>query len=156
MKWLLVIVTPDTPASLLAGLLSLLAFAIAALAMWTRDYAEAGRYLHLSMGILVGLFLLKYLSARATYRLAAEADHRLHEHFHRIQEAALEHVPSEAEQHAREVADMTELAKDLQLALDKIHPDSPLRAKYEATLELMARVLAREGARKHARGEGTA
>mgnify|MGYP001249929954 FL=1 len=51
---------------------------------------------------------------------------------------------TEAQQQAKERADMVELTGQLRGALASMPADSPMRAKYEATLEWIERVMRRE------------
>jgi len=130
---------PDRQATLLAAGLSVLAFLIALLDMADRDFASAGGYLHLSVAIMAAVFLLKYLSMRATYQVAEHAQAELHQRIQHLRRVPRPRRQSEAELLAQEKADMAELAVELRQALRNIEPGSPLHAKYVATLELMGR-----------------
>lgn len=143
-RWLLFLV-PDKQGTLLAAALSLVAFLLGLLDMMSRDFNGARSHLYMSLGIMATLFLLKYLGMRATYQVAEEARVNLERH---LRQAKLPRKrPTEraearqaAQERAQEQAQMKELTSALRQALHNIDPDSPVRPKYEATLELMERI----------------
>ena len=139
MNRLLLYFVPNKQATMLAGGLSAIAFLLGLVDMLSRDFNSASFYLNLSIGILAGLFLLKYLSMRATYRVAEEAQARLRRHMTMERHRPLPRELSEAEERAREKAQMADLVSALKQALHNIEPDSPARPKYEATLQMMER-----------------
>lgn len=143
MNRLLLFLVPDKQATLLASALSLIAFLLALLDMFSRDFDSANTHLHLSVGIMAALFVLKFLSMRATYQVAEHAQTQLHQRIRKIRQTPRPTQPSEAEMLAQEKAEMAELASALTQALNNIAPDSPVRPKYEATLELMERINAK-------------
>jgi hypothetical protein len=140
MNHLLLFLVPDKQATLLAGALSILAFLLGLLDMASRDFDSAWMHLHLSVGIMAFLFVLKFFSMRATYQVAEHAQAQLHQRIRKIRQAPRPKEKTEAEMLAQEKAEMAELAGQLKQALSNIAPDSPVRPKYEATLELMERI----------------
>jgi len=144
----LLLITPGKGAAILAVSLALVAFSLGFLEMLTRDFDAASLHLHLSLGIVALLMVLKYLSLRATHRIAEDAQARIRAHIRRKtrpQTAAPgETALTEAQQQAKERADMVELTGQLRGALASMPADSPMRAKYEATLEWIERVMRRE------------
>lgn len=140
MNRLLLFLVPDKQATLLAALLSAVAFLLGLLDMLSRDFESARTHLHLSVGIMAFLFVLKFLSMRATYQVAEHAQSQLHQRMRKLSRAPRPKERSEAEVQAQEKAEMAELAGALKQALNNIAPDSPVRPKYEATLELMQRM----------------
>lgn len=149
----LLLITPGKGASLLAVALALASFLLGFLEMLTRDIEAASTHMNLSLGIMAGLMLLKYLSLRATNQIADDAQARIRQHIIRRAQPpagtapqAAEGAPAmtEAQLRAQERADMQELSIQLRSALDSIHPDSPIRPKYEATVEWIERVMQRE------------
>lgn len=141
MNHLLLFLVPDKQASLLAVALSIIAFLLGVLDMVSRDFDSARLHLNLSLVIMAMLFLLKYLGMRATYQVAEEAQAQIRQHIRKIRRNPTPKEPSEAELIVQEKAEMVELADHLKQALNNIAPDSPVRPKYEATLELMERFL---------------
>lgn len=139
MNRLLLLLVPDKQATLVAGLLSMIAFLLGLLDMIGRDFESAQFHLHLSVGIMAFLFILKFLSMRATYKVAEDARAQLHQRIRKLRQAPAPREKSEAEVRAQEKQEMAELADHLKQALSNIAPDSPVRPKYEATLELMER-----------------
>lgn len=140
MNHLLLFLVPDKQATLLAGVLSAIAFLLGLLDMASRDFEAARTHLHLSVGIMAALFVLKFLSMRATYRVAESAQAQLRRHIRKVRQAPPPKGADEAAQMAQEKAAMAELTEQLKQALNNIAPDSPVRPKYEATLELMERI----------------
>jgi len=145
MKHLLLVLLPDKQATLLASVLSAIAFLLGVLDMLDRDFEAAGTHMNLSVAIMGFLFILKFLSTRATFQVAEQAQAQLQAHIKRLREAKRAPEKTEAEVIAQERAEIAELTENLKQALNNIAPDSPVRPKYEATLELMAR-FARRGA----------
>jgi hypothetical protein len=143
MNRLLLFLVPDKQATILAWALSVIALLIGVLDMMSRDFDSAQFHLNLSIGIMAFLFVLKFLTMRATYQVAENARHRLHQHIKNIQKSPLPANQTEAQVQAHEKAQMTELVSELKHALDHIAPDSPARPKYEATLEMMNRMNSR-------------
>lgn len=141
MNRILLLLVPDKRASALLLALALLSFLLGLLDILTRDLDAARSHLTLSLGIPAGLFLLKYLTLNAAYRVAEEAEHRLHQHLRGERPKGPEVSPAEVL--ARERAEMIELAEDLRQALSKIPEDSPVRPKYEATIRYIERALKR-------------
>ncbi|MFA5081312.1 MAG: hypothetical protein WC474_02050 [Hydrogenophilaceae bacterium] len=139
MNRLLLFLVPDKQATFLASGLSAVAFLLGLLDMVSRDFDSARMHLHLSVGIMAFLFLLKFISMRATYQVAEHAQAQLHQRMRKISRTPRPTHQSEAEILAQEKAEMAELASALKQALNNIAPDSPVRPKYEATLELMER-----------------
>jgi hypothetical protein len=143
MNRLLLYFFPDRRATLLAAALSLLAFLIGLLDMASRNFASADSYLHLSLAIMAAVFVLRFVSTRASYEVAERAQAGLRQRMDEMRRVPRGRTPSQAELLAQEKAQMMELAVQLRQALKNIEPDSPLRAKYQATLELMDRFSAR-------------
>ncbi len=151
MKRFLSVITPGRGASLLGIAIAILAFALGILEMLSRNYPSAQFYLYLSMGVLAYIIFLKYLSVHATFSLAEDAHQKLRRHITRKARPPVqsngEGAPvqeSEVEVRAREKAEMVQLASDLRQALNKIQPESPVRPKYEATIELLERVMRKQ------------
>lgn len=140
MNRLLLFLVPDKQATLLAWALSLVAFLLGLLDMLGRDFEAASMHLHLSVGIMAFLFVLKFLSMRATYQVAEQAQAQLHQRIRKIRQTPRPKERSEVETLVQEKAEMAELADQLKQALNNIALDSPVRPKYEATLELMQRM----------------
>ncbi len=140
MNHILFLFVPDKQATMLAIALSLIAFLLGLLDLTARDFDSARFHLNLSVGIMAGLFVIKFLSMRATYQVAEDAQAQLHQRMRKIRQSPRPKVQSEAEQLAQEKAEMAELAGQLKQALNNIAADSPVRPKYEATLELMERM----------------
>ncbi|TCJ11936.1 hypothetical protein EZJ19_13290 [Parasulfuritortus cantonensis] len=143
MNRLLLYLVPDKQASLLAGALSAIAFLLGLIDMASRDFESARIHLHLSVAIMAFLFVLRFVSLRATYRVAENAQAQLRRHIRAVNAAPRPRERTEAEKLAQEKAEMADLADQLKQALSHIAPDSPVRPKYEATLELMARIASR-------------
>jgi hypothetical protein len=145
MKHLLLLLVPDKQATLLAGALSLVAFLLGLLDMVDKDFESARFHLNLSVAIMGFLFILKFLSMRATFLVAEDAQAQLHQHLRKRKMRRSAPNPdkaaamTEAEERAQERAEIAELTENLKQALNNIAPDSPVRPKYEATLELMQR-----------------
>ena len=140
MKHLLLLLVPDKQATLLASGLSTAAFILGLLDMFSRDFEAAREHLYLSMGIMAFLFVLKFFSMQATYQVAEDATTQIRQRMKKIRQTPRPTQRSEAEELAQEKAEMAELAGQLRQALNNIAPDSPVRPKYEATLELMERI----------------
>ena len=150
----LLIITPGKGATALAAALALVAFALGFLEMLTRNFEAASTHLHLSLGIVACLMLLKYFSLRATNQIAVNAQARIRQHIMRRNArpntgnengaSTVEEELTQEQQMAKERTEMQELSSQLRSALDNIHPDSPLRPKYEATVEWIERVMQRE------------
>lgn len=141
MNRILLLLVPDKRTSILLLLLALLSFLLGVLDILTRDLDAARTHLTLSLGIPAGLFVLKYLTLNATYRVAEAAQRKLERHLRG--EKPKNPEASSAEEQARERAEMCQLAEDLRLALAKIPEDSPVRPKYEATVGYIERALSR-------------
>jgi hypothetical protein len=144
----LLLITPGKGATLLAISLALTAFMLGFLEALTRDFDSASQHLHLSLGIVALLMLLKYFSLRATHRIADNAQARIRAHLLRVAHpspaTAEESGLTKEEIHAKERAEMLELSGQLRSALDSLSPESPMRPKYEATMEWIERVMRRE------------
>ena len=141
---LLLYFVPDKQATILAAGLSLVSFLIGLLDMISRDFNSASFYLNLSVGIMGALFVLKFLSMRATYQVAEHAQHQFQQHLRKKrtpQQPSSELTPEQAR--AQEKREMSEMADTLRQALNNIAADSPVRPKYEATLEMMDRMAQR-------------
>jgi ABC-type transport system involved in cytochrome bd biosynthesis fused ATPase/permease subunit len=143
MNRLLLFLLPDKQSTMLAGALSLVAFMLGMLDMLDKDFSAARQHLHLSVGIMAFLFVLKFLSMRATYQVAEDAQQQLRDHLRKLSQNPRPKAKSEAELLAQEKAEMAELVGALKQALNNIAPDSPVRPKYEATIELMERMSGR-------------
>ena len=152
MNRILLSLVPDKSATLLASVLSAIAFLLGLLDMLTRDFGSARFHLNLSIGIFASLFLIRFFSLQAAYSIADHAQESLR---HRIMQARQTPLPAlvtdkqEQEQEqalALELADMAELAGELKHALNRIPVDSPVRPKYEATLALTRRYSRRASA----------
>lgn len=141
MNRMLLPLVPDKWASTLLLLLAFLSFLLGVLDILTRDLDAAQTHLSVSLGIPAGLFVLKYLTLSATYRVAEEAQQRLHRHMQGSRVIDPQLSPEQAK--AMERAQMAELAHDLRQALAKIPEDSPVRPKYEATIGYIERALSR-------------
>lgn len=145
----LLLITPGKGAVMMASGLALVAFLLGFLEMLTRDFQGARLHMHLALGIVALLMLLKYFSLRATHHIAEDAQARIRAHLARIarpNSAATQESPmSEAEALARERTEMLELSGQLRGALESMPPDSPMRPKYEATIVWIERVMHREG-----------
>jgi hypothetical protein len=140
MNRFLLFLVPDKQATLLAWLLSAVAFLLGVVDMMSRDFGAARTHLHISVAIMAFLFVLKFFSMRATYQVAEHAQAQLRQRMQNLRRAPLPKDRSEAERQAQEKAEMAELTAQLKQALEHIAPDSPVRPKYEATLEMMERV----------------
>jgi hypothetical protein len=143
MNRLLLFLVPDKQATMLAWALSVVAFLLGVLDMMSRDFDSAQLHLNLSVGIMGFLFVLKFLTMRATYEVAEHATTKLNQHIRRVRHAPPPTELTEAQALAQEKAQMAELVTELKQALNNIAPDSPVRPKYEATLELMNRMSSR-------------
>lgn len=141
MNRILLLLVPDKWASALLLFLSFLSFLLGVLDLMTRDLEAAQTHLTVSLAISAGLFVLKYLTLSATYRVAEAAQQRLYRHMQGGQPADPDLSPEQAA--ARERAAMCELAEDLRQALAKIPEDAPVRPKYEATIGYIERALNR-------------
>ncbi len=144
----LLLITPGKGATLLAVALALVALMLGLLEMLTRNFDAASEHLHLSLGIVALLMLLKYFSLRATNRIADNAQARVRAHLRRIAQpssaSASENGLTEQEMRVKERVEMQELSGQLRSALDSMSADSPMRPKYEATMEWIERVIRRE------------
>lgn len=144
----LLLIAPSKGATVLAVALALVAFILGFLEMLTRDLDAASQHLHLSLGIIALLMLLKYFSLRAAQNIAEDAQERVREHIRRIARphavVAAESGLTEQELRVKERAEMQELSGQLRSALDSMSPESPMRPKYEATVEWIERVMRRE------------
>jgi hypothetical protein len=142
----LLLITPGKGATLLALAMALVAFLLGFLEMLTRDFDSARLHLNMSLAIAAALMLLKYLSLRATYSIAENAQARIRAHLLRATQPRVETeeqlTPQEAR--ARERKQMLELSGQLRSAMNNIKPDSPVYAKYAATVEWIDRVMQRE------------
>jgi hypothetical protein len=145
MNHILLLLVPDKKTTLIAVALSVVAFLLGLVNMTERDFSGALFYLHLSIGIMAGLFVLKFFSMRATYHVAEHAQTQLHHKIRKMKDAPRPKDLSEAEIHAQEKSEMAELADNLKKALANIALDSPVRPKYEATLELLERMNRKNG-----------
>lgn len=141
MNRILLLLVPDKWASALLMLLAALSFLLGMLDILTRDLESTRLHLTLSLGIPAGLFVLKYMTLSATYRVAEAAQRRLQQHLQGSLPVDPQLPPEQAQ--ARERAQMSELAEDLRQALAKIPEDSPVRPKYEATIGYIERALSR-------------
>ncbi len=147
----LLLITPGRGAAVLAFSLAVVAFLLGFLEMLTRDFDTASLHLHLSLGIIALLMLLKYFSLRATHQIAEDAQARIRAHLLRLARPSAETAVAagaagmtEEEIRAKERADMIELSGQLRGALAGMPEDSPLRPKFEATVEWIDRVMRRE------------
>lgn len=139
MNRLLLFLLPDRREAILAWLMSSISFLLALLDMVTRDFDSARFHLNLSVLILASLFVIRYLSMRASYEVAQDAEQQVQQHIRKVRQTRTTDI-SEA---ARERAEMAEMARALKLALSNIEPNSPIRPKYEATLEMLLRFSSR-------------
>lgn len=137
---LLLFFVPDKQAKILAGGLSAVSFLLGLINMASRDFDSARFYLNLSVGILAFLFVLKFFAMRATYLIAEDAQRQVHQHIRRKRAPAQSSHLSPEQERAMERQQMADLADSLRQALNNIEPDSPVRPKYEATLELIQRM----------------
>ncbi len=150
----LLLITPGKGATLLAMALALVSFVLGFLDMLTRDMESASLHMHLSLGIMAGLMLLKYFSLHAANRIAEDAQNKVRAHLaRRAQPRPATLAPdadtatpelTEAELRAIERAEMQQLSEQLRATLNSIAPDSPIRPKYEATVEWIERVMRRD------------
>jgi hypothetical protein len=144
---ILLIITPGKGATWLAAGMAMIAFLLGILELSTRDFVSARAHMNLSLGIVAALMLLKYLSLRATYQIAEDAQARIRAHLIRatqarvVSEAEAELSPEEARKQERQ--QMLELSGQLRAALSNIKPDTPMYAKYNATIEWIERVMQR-------------
>jgi len=142
----LLLITPGSQATLLASALAMIAFCLGLLEMLSRDFFTAKIYLYLSIGIVAYVILLKFFSFHASHRIVDNAQARIRQHVHKLQQAGSSSDAPSAEQTQRqERAQMAELTSDLKSALQSLPADSPLRPKYEATVEWLDRALAKGG-----------
>lgn len=132
---LLLLLLPDKQLTLLAWGVGAIAIVLGLMHMLTRDFNSARFYLNLALAIMASPFLLRFLSMRATYQVAEQAQNELRQHINHMQRAT-----DSAQERARERAEMTKLANELRQALNNLEPDSPVRPKYEATLEMLMRM----------------
>lgn len=139
MNRLLLFLLPDKKEAILAWLMSFISVLLALLDMVTRDFDSARFHLNLSVMILASLFVIRYLSMRASYEVAADAEKQVQQHLQKTRQARSADI-SEA---AKERAEMAEMARALKQALSNIEPNSPIRPKYEATLEMLLRFSSR-------------
>lgn len=145
---ILLVITPGKGATWLAAGMALVAFLLGVLELSTRDFESARLHMNLSMAIVAALMLLKYLSLRATHRIAEDAQARIRAHLIRatqprvVIESEIELSPEEAR--VQERTQMLELSGQLRTAMANIKPDSPMYAKYNATVEWIERVMRRE------------
>lgn len=146
---ILLIITPGKGATWLAAGMALVALLLGILELTTRDFAAARLHMNLALGIVAVLMLLKYLSLRATYQIAEDAQARIRAHLMRatqprvVTEAEMELPPEEVRKQERQ--QMLELSGQLRTAMASIKPDSPMYAKYNATVEWIERVMRRGG-----------
>jgi hypothetical protein len=142
----LLVITPGSQASLLAGALAVVAFFLGILEMLSRNFTSAGVYLYLSIGIVAYVSLLRFFSYRASHRIVDRAQAQIRQHVQNMRLASVGSDAPNAEQVRRqERAHMTELSSDLKSALQSLPADSPMRPKYEATVEWLERALAKGG-----------
>jgi cell division protein FtsB len=132
---LLLSLLPDKQITLLAWGVGVIAILLGLMHMLSRDFNSARFYLNLALAIMASPFLLRFLSLRATYQVAEHAQTELRQHIKHMQHAA-----DGVQERARERAEMVALADELRQALNNLEPDSPVRPKYEATLELLMRM----------------
>lgn len=142
----LLLITPGSQATLLASVLAVIAFCLGFLEMLSRDFFSAKIYLYMSIGIIAYVTLLKFFSFHASHKIVDNAQARIHQHVRNMHQAnASQDAPSAEQIQRQERAQMTQLTSDLKSALQSLPPDSPLRPKYEATVEWLDRALAKGG-----------
>ena len=146
MNRILLSLVPDKSATLLASVLSAIAFLLGLLDMLTRDFDSARFHLYLSIGILASLFLIRFFSLQAAYSIAEHAQESLRHRIRQARQAPPPTLLADRQEQALELANMVELAGELKHALNRIPVDSPVRPKYEATLALMRRFSSRANA----------
>lgn len=146
---ILLIITPGKGATWLAAGMALVALLLGVLELATRDFDSARLHMNLALGIVAALMLLKYLSLRATYQIAEDAQARIRAHLLRATQpsvvGAVEDEISPEEVRKQERQQMLELSGQLRTAMANIKPDSPMYAKYNATVEWIERVMRRGG-----------
>jgi hypothetical protein len=142
----LLLITPNSQATRLAGVLAVVAFLLGFMSMLGRDFDGARFYLYLSLGIMAYIVLLKYVSYCASHRIVDSAQARMHTHVETVRQAAASADAKSVQQVRRqESAKMAELGGELKSAMQHLPHDSPMRPKYEATVEMIERALARGG-----------
>lgn len=129
---------PDRRTTALVWSLTGLALLIGVLELLTGSKSTAEGYLQLSLLIAITLVLVQFLTVRAAYVCAASAQKALTLKLHQqVKPGPASDKKAEA---ALERAEMAALAATLRDALAVIPADSPIRAKYSATLEWLRRI----------------
>jgi hypothetical protein len=140
----LLLITPGSQATLLAGALAAFAFGLGLLEMLSRDFDMARLYLYLSIGIVAYVVLLKFFSFRASHVIVDQAQAQIRRHVQNLRKVATgDNTKDTAQLQRTERAHMAELTSELKSALQSLPPDSPMRPKYEATVTWLERALAR-------------
>ena len=140
----LMIFVPDSAANNTGIFICITAFLMGLLELFSRQYANAPMYFHLSIGMMFFLVLMKFLSLYSNMVVARSSHNLIVSHIKKLKAAA--RSPSNDSQNAkeeaaRERAEMIEAMSALKAALKHIQEDAPIRPKYEATIEMMERTL---------------
>jgi len=147
----LMLFVPDAIATAIGSILVGSTFALGLLEMFSRNVDEAEFHFYLAFGMMAFLITMKYMSLRANFVVAQTSHSILVRHIRQLNEAP--HAPalapgdtrSEEEisalERQKERAEMVNAMDALRDALKHIQLEDPARPKYEATIELMERIL---------------
>jgi hypothetical protein len=145
----LMIFVPDSAANRTGIFICITSFLMGLMEIFSRQFAAAPPYFHLSIGMMFFLILMKFLSLRANMMVAQASHNLILDHLKKQREAARNKskTPTDAEEKAaeaaRERAEMVEAMSALKESLKHIPEDAPIYSKYEASIEMMERNLRR-------------
>ncbi|MEW5771630.1 MAG: hypothetical protein AB1831_14855 [Pseudomonadota bacterium] len=147
---ILMVFVPDKAATTTGVVLIGACFALGFIEMLSRNFDKASLNFYLAIGMMTFLVVMKYMSLRANIVVAQSSHSMLIRHIHRHQHdfrgpetgRTASRAEAEAEERARERAGIMEALGNLKDALRHIEESDPNRVKYEATIEMMERILA--------------
>ena len=152
MDRILLLITPDKSANLIAWAIAALAFLIAILELVTRDYGPASYYMHMALLVFAFLMLLSFFSTRATFNILEDANARLNAYVQATSEAEallakaakgavegeepidVEAIKAQRKENWDHLLRLVAELKGIEARLD---PKSPMRPKYEHTISQM-------------------
>lgn len=152
MDRILLLITPDKSANIIAWAVAALAFLIAILELVTRDYGPASFYLHFALFIFAFLMLLSFFSTRATFNIVEDANAYLDAYVKAtvesdallaqaakagvdvVEGAPAFDVDAIKVQRKQNWDDLLAKVAELKSILMRLEANSPMRPKYEHTI----------------------
>lgn len=142
MKRFLLLIAPDKRTTALGFLLVALTLVLGVMDLLQMNFKAAWQFFYWSLGGLTFLFVQKFLGIKATQEIAEDVHRQIQTHRQHQRHASGSGIPvDEHLEAAQQRREMLRLAGQLREALSKMEEDSPLRPKYEASLEWIKRAM---------------